>query len=131
MDKKPILFEAPVFVLRKITLPYLFVLIVVGVYFLGSIWKEQSAIPAIWFDSVLSFILLLLFPIAAAVVSTHLIYTRIKRYKNRFTRLNGRVCFVCNYEIDITLDQCSECGTDWSIEGLNAEWLKPAESDQS
>ena len=129
-NNKTTLFEAPIFVVRKITMPFLFVLIAVFFYFIASLMKEKNDITLIWFDSAMSFILLLLFPIAALISSTILFSIRIKRYKTRFKRLNGRVCFVCNYEIDKTLDQCSECGNDWSLKGLNAEWMKLANPDQ-
>jgi len=47
-------------------------------------------------------------------------------FKRRFKKLHGRVCFVCGYEIGEGLEQCSECGALWSLDGLNRLWRKAA-----
>lgn len=121
---------APFFVVRKILVPYVIILAAVFIYFSASILKEDDIFRSVWLDSIQSFIILLIFPIAVALFSTLTYYIRLNRYRSRFIRLNGHVCFICDYELDKNLNRCSECGTDWSTDGLNDKWTKLANSDR-
>lgn len=54
---------------------------------------------------------------------------RLRWFRDEFKRLGGRVCFRCGYEMGEGLERCSECGTAWSLEGLNRRWRKMAGRD--
>jgi hypothetical protein len=47
---------------------------------------------------------------------------RAARYSKRFKQRNGKICFVCDYDLIDGQSRCPECGAAWSPEGLGRRW---------
>ena len=124
MSRRPAIFGIPVYVLRKGLLPLLVVngLLVLAVQALP--WSVSDALIDLFASSPMLGLAIMTAIGLVPAISCVWFAVRMNRYTKRMKRLNGRACFVCNYEIADGLDACSECGTPWSLSDLNRYWQR-------
>jgi len=72
--KASVRFGAPVYLIRKIVLPYFVMLAAIVALFFGPIIKEGRDIFDLWFDSIATAIALLGFPVVALITATILFF---------------------------------------------------------
>ena len=124
MTKRTAVCGIPMYVVRKVLVPFLLINALVIVLFVAISWKYTDYfVDRIIYDPSAGLILFA-FPAVIPVVACVVFAIRINKYMKRMKRLKGRACFVCNYEIAEGLDRCSECGAVWSMDDLNRYWRR-------
>lgn len=129
MKNRTIQFGMPVYVWRKKFRPMLLVIGLVIIYFVAMFLNDSEYFMDLLIHDPLISLLLIVFPAVVVMIALIAFAVRTNRYMKRFSMRSGRVCFVCDYDISNRLELCSECGAEWSLDGLGKGWRKLAEKE--
>lgn len=122
--KRTVWFGNPMIMVRTQLVPFIVLQTVLVIYFAGMWLNDPENFVDFMTDSLQSAMILVVIPALISFVSALLFCKRLSKYTKRFRDLDGRVCFVCDYEIADGLNTCSECGAVWLLEGLGKGYLK-------